>query len=647
MIEKNAIIQIIFAAAYLLACLNLGVFILRKIQQKNCKFTPSALTFTSLAFVFGAGIISSLWLLLALSGLFKNRIILPVLAVCIVIGAKYIKQLVYEITTQLKHIWWEARSYSWSWQVIIALNLTLLILGMFSMVNWGGDAVAFYLAVPKVVAHTGRLSLLRSFEGFMSVGLQAEMHSAYFMKTGEPVFLKLFSGISSAAMVSILMGISGEAGLKRKGKWLVLAAYITSSAIYMSVGDGKPDIIAASLGVAAYYLAFTNGPVILIGILCGLAGTMKMSYLGTMFPGIAYLIIWNQVKISGACINKQQISKLFKEILIKGLKIGAWCLLAALPHIIKNGLLLNAPFAPLGMSGIGWMDQNWFGPETTRRLLLLYPFALTWGDFWAQGGNLSPLLIAFFPLNIFLPKKNKMFESPLFTITFAGLIGMCLWFLRYASVFAPRYYLATLLMFFPIGISGVEHVIAFEKKPKLLKFLSLFCVFATLISVGINSVFTYYNPAEIPESINGNPNLCNLDWEPPTGFCVAENEINRIAEPGSRVYLASWYRYWLNPDLIQCTNGISDIFLENLNSEDLWIKFYERGFEYLIIDGSRPQFDPETQTLPSWMNAERLNQSGLPIGAYKIEFNDPPHSVKVKVDCIRNEGSAQWELIQK
>ena len=33
---------------------------------------------------------------------------------------------------------------------------------------------------------------------------------------------------------------------------------------------------------------------------------------------------------------------------------------------------------------------------------------------------------------------------------------------------------------------------------------------------------------------------------------------------------------------------------------------YERGFEYLIVDGSQPQFDPQIQSLPDWVIAERL-----------------------------------------
>jgi hypothetical protein len=647
MIENNIFIQFIAAIFYLFACLSLGIFILDKFKRHSSTFQPSELVFISLSFILGAGIISSIWLLLALGGLFRLRFILPILAVCAISGFLCLRQVTARTIIQLKNIWTETRTYSWAWQCIAGLGLILLFLGLFSMVHWAGDAVAFYLAVPKIVANSGRLSLLPAYEDFMSVGLQGEMHAAFFMKTGEPVFFKFFSGISSFATALILIGVSGKAGLKRKGKWLVLAAYVTSSAVFTIIGDGKTDIIAASVGIAAYYLAITNGPVSLIGVLCGLAGTMKLSYIVTIFPGIAFLEIWHQIKNKGQIKKPKNNGQGLKNILIKGIQIGGWCLLAALPHFIKNGLLLNAPFAPITGNGIGWMNQDFFGPETTKRLLVLYPLALSWGKFWGQGGNLSPLLLAFSPLALFVPKPRKWLSHSLIAIIIAGLIGMGCWILRFASVLAIRYYFPTLLLFFPACMRCAEYVLTQDTKPKFLKFSSMSCVITILISTGLFSFRNYYNPSRITDLFTGSVTTCDWDWMPGNGYCIAHNEINQIARPGARVYLATWYRYWLNPDLIQCTNGISDIYLGNLNSESLWENIYERGFEYLITDGSRPQLDPEKQTLPKWISAERLNPIDQSIGVYKLEFRDVPPMIKVEVECIRIEDSSQWKLVQK
>ena len=642
----NIFLQLLTAIFYLFACLSLGVFILKKFENRSTSFSHPALVFLSLSFILGAGIISSVWLLLALGGLFRLRFILPILGICAILGLPYMKQLVTRAMAQLKNIWAETRTYSWTWQGIAVLSSLLLLLGLFSMTNWAGDAVAFYLAVPKVVAHTGRLSLLPGYEGFMSVGLQAEMHSAFFLKFGEPIFSKLFSGFSSFATAIILMGIGGKSGLKRKGKWLILTAYVTSSAIFMIIGDGKADMIAASIGIAAYYLALTDGPVSLIGILCGLAGTMKLSYIVTMFPGIAFLVTWRQINNNGWVLNERAGKvQLLGAILIKGVHIGGWCLLSALPHFIKNGLLLDAPIAPIGASGIGWLDQSWFGPETTRRLLLMYPISLTWGSFWAQAGNLSPLLLAFFPLNIFLQKPKKWLKSPLVAITLAGIIGMGCWFLRFPDVLAPRYYLATLLIFFPVCIRGAEYIIINDVKPKMLKFFSMSCVLAILISVGITSSRNYYKLSLFPKYFKGLTTTCDWDWSPATGFCAAHNEINRDAPPGARVFLASWYRYWLRPDLLQCTNGASDYINASGNPGDIWIQLYERGFEYLLLDGSLPVFDPQPQSLPDWISAERLTPPGHTIATYRLEFTQPPPEAEVKVTCQRKVGSAEWELV--
>ena len=123
MIVNNMVFQFVSSTAYLFACLCLGVFILRKIQQRNNLFSPSALVFSSLSFILGAGIISSIWLLLALFGLFRNRFILPILAICVLLGISYIKQLMIDAVRQLKKIWVETRTFSWSWQLIISLSL--------------------------------------------------------------------------------------------------------------------------------------------------------------------------------------------------------------------------------------------------------------------------------------------------------------------------------------------------------------------------------------------------------------------------------------------------------------------------------------------------------------------------------------------
>jgi hypothetical protein len=279
--------------------------------------------------------------------------------------------------------------------------------------------------------------------------------------------------------------------------------------------------------------------------------------------------------------------------------------------------------------------------------VLTYPLALTWGSYWAQDGNLSPLLLAFFPLAIFLPKPKKWLENPLVAITLAGVIGMGFWLWRFPSVLAPRYYLATLLIFFPIALRGGEYISSKEVKPRILTFFVTFCTIVILIAVGHNSISTYYRPKIILKFFKGLTDPCDWDWNGPgAGFCVVQSKINRFAKPGDRVYLASWYRYWLRPDLLQCTNGAADGgIIDFSDPTKMWLGIYERGFQYLMVDGTRPKIDPQKNTLPDWVKATRLADNKGTIVAYRLEFTQPPSNAKVAVTCQQQNGSGVWELV--
>jgi len=102
-------------------------------------------------------------------------------------------------------------------------------------------------------------------------------------------------------------------------------------------------------------------PIKLDRIFSGFAGVMNLSYLGTLFPGIAFLTFWQQLKgLDFRQIVRSYLLQRARTFIITGLKITGWCVLAFIPHLIKERNAIKCSFAPIGQSGIGWLAQNFF-----------------------------------------------------------------------------------------------------------------------------------------------------------------------------------------------------------------------------------------------------------------------------------------------
>lgn len=635
---------ILFSSLYSFACIGQGFLILSLIKKKHNIKISSPILLTA-SFILGSSILASIWMFLSLAGIFKISIILFILFPSTIFGLYSTKFYITGIISAIKKIWNETLADTWGWQWIAGISTLLLILGTFSMTQWTGDAIAFYMAVPKLIANTNSLFPLRGYEDFMSVGLLGEMHNAVFLKFNLPISIKLFSGFHSIAGLVILLAISSYTGLKNRGKWLVVTGYVTSSAIYQALGNGKVDLISSAVGICLYYFALTDGPLILIGLLCGFAATLKISYLVTVFPGIAFLIIINVInKIEPGRPTTDRFIRLIKNIVHRGLIIGFWCLVALSSHVIKNGLLLGAPLAPFsGPTNIGWLDQNFFNPETTRRILLTYPFATTFGNYWGQSGNISSLLLALFPFIIFLPKPKKWLNSSLFLITITGLIGMFFWLIRFPSVLAPRYYLPTLLLFFPIGFRGAEYLSKSQMHFQWPKFFIYLCTLLSLFSIGITSIY-FFKPDLLIKQLLGKIQTCELDITGYERICTSETKINKIAEEGARIYLTTYYRFWLRTDLLQCTNGKEDMDKSIISNggQAIWAQLYKRNFTYLMEDGTMSILDPIINHPPDWISLNPVITKNS-ITVYKINYKNAPADLKPEVACIKNN-QGLWDI---
>ncbi len=631
---------------YSAACLGTGLLVLALFRFREHLNGISSGTILSTAFILGEGVLASLWLFLALGGLFTLPIV-ALLSFIFAAGGLYVgRSILIAFKRQVISIWHELRADTWGWQFIAGLTILLCLMWYTSLGRpLEGDGSAFYFAFAKLIAYSHHLIPLPGYEDFANVGLQGELHFAALILLTSRNAALLFSWPTIIAAGVMLASLGRVAGMGRRGQWLILSILFSSSAVVWLSGDGKVDLFGVALGLAAYYWAVqirfnrTKLTLFLTGLFSGFAFVAKLSYIPVMVPGIALLVIWGY---GDEFKNKSNWQSYLKYFISGSLIILTGLILALAPHLIKNGFLFHNPFSPFGSGGTSWLDQKWFGEDTTYWILLTYPFALTYGSYWAQYGNLSPIILAFLPLAFFLPRPRSLLSSPLVVITMAALTGLAVWMVYSPSVFAPRYILATLLLLALLPARAAEYISLTDFRPRILSFgISIFTSI-TLIAFGSYFSGTIFFPSSILPSLVGIIKECDRDGL----YCSAIDRVNDTAQPGERVFLASYQHYWFRGDLLQCMSNTSDrISLSNESGDTLWLELYKKGFSYLFIDKTTHAAFLEKLNVdnhPDWVEPTPvINQSIFLI--YHLKFTNPPADITPLI-CKQQPSSTIWEV---
>lgn len=625
---------------YSIACLGVGLLLLkllaRQIEQVE---RVSAGTILATGFILGQGVLASLWLFLALAGWFSIEVV-GILCFLFAVAGLYLgRGLFSRLQTQMGSIWHELREDTWGWQLIAGLTVVLCLLWFTSLARpLAGDGVAFYLVLGKIIAYSHRLIPMPGYETYTNIGLQGELHFAALMVLHSPEAAKLFSW-PTISMAGIMLAALGRiAGMGRRGQWLTLSILFSSSALIWLSGWGKVDLFATPLGLAACYWAVqfrfarTKMALFLTGLFSGFSIVAKLSYAPVMVPTIGLLVLWGY---ETEFRNKSQWRSALRSFVSGSMVILAGLILALLPHLVKNGLLFHNPIAPIGSDGIGWLEQNWFGPVVTRRIVFTYPLALTYGSYFAQGGNLSPLILAFLPLAFYLPRPRSLLNSPLAMITLAGLTGTIVWVLYTPSVLAPRYILAVLLLLVLLPARSAEYISLHDQKPRLLAWAVIVATVVSLSAVGLYFLNHVFFPNGTIQYLTRTIDECDRDGE----YCKALAAINRRAGPGERVYSANYYRYWLRPDLLQCVSASDDY------AQD-WLTLYQQGFRYLVVDRSTHGVvleNLEMQSPPAWLELKLLH-AGERLTVYELIYNEPPTS---PLRTCRQTKPRAWDVVDR
>jgi hypothetical protein len=613
-------------AFFSLACVGAGLLALGLFPKRPMEGGPVGYV---VAFVMGQGILGSLFLAPALMGWFTKPVLLAVITPLALVGMWKIARSIKAMPTVMRKDLLAYYRAPFIWQLLTFFTALLMLLGAAAVAGRiDGDARAFYLALPKVVAASHRLLPLPGYESFSSVGLLAEMQlAALFLLDMPGASPRLFSWLSGLAGVVLMAAIARKAGLGRRGQLLSVIMLLTSSAAAYFWGQGKTDFFAAVFALAGVLFALERcdgaasrkACVLLAGLFTGFALVAKLSYIVAFLPTICVLLFWR----SGYSYWLDRHTdgawqKLIKESIGYGLIFTGAVLVPLLPHLLKNLILLNTLVDTYG-------NHHYFSDATTHRIVLTYLFWPFFGSFWAQYGNLSPLVLAFFPMLVWVLWKDRRCNSPVVAIALAAVAGLLAWVVLFPSVPMPRYFLATLLLFIiPIAwaMERVSYVDKWLNYGVVLVALACILIFHRSWKAEIFRVDAAY------EYLLGEQSEKNLHIDEVLSRNVYE-AINQSAEPGARVYLGSYYRFWLRPDLIQCLNGKvdSEISFDIANPEKFWSQVYEHGFTYVFMDQSYPAF-PALKAVPDWIHIEMIYpQSGYG-GAYRLTYKNPPGSVK-------------------
>ncbi|MCA1324311.1 hypothetical protein [Herbaspirillum sp. alder98] len=631
------------------SCIGAGAAIFRFFPDRKQSFGAPHL---ATCMLLGQGAFGGILLFPAMAQVFTRPVVLTLTTPFALFGLWQLRPL---LNTDIAN--WRIHLIS-MWRVPLRWKLatlvTLALLGAFGAAVSGiieGDALAFYLTLPKIIGASHRLMQLPGYETFMSVGLTAEIQLAALYLLGMPgASPKLYLWLTMLAGAAVLVAMARNVGLGRRAQLLCLAMLSTSSAAIILL-EGKTDFFAAAYGLCALLFALQSwddpkraSTVKLTGLFTGIALIAKLSYAVAFFPGVLIVLFYRPlVELKSAWNNKPVRRRLLQQLVLHLFWFGLFTALAFIPHFIKNMVVLGS------FSGAS-VSFNYFSPETTKRIVLLYPLVLTFGRYWGQLGNISPLLLAFLPLLILLPRGPAPIREKIVVLSLAAVAGLILWVIALPAVPIPRYYFATLLML-TIPAAWAAERLGREcwLADNLVAASVVVCVAIAYnvwsptifpVPTAYKYLFTKQSDEERGKSLNINEVLFREGFE----------SINRVAAPGARVFLASYFRFWLRPDLIQTSNNDLENSTEKWhegNPEKLWRMLYEHGFEYIYMDSTQ-RWTALIKTPPPWVSIEELYPKGAFYGtsygsAFKITFHNAPST---QFWGTREVAPGAWELVK-
>ncbi|WP_417412031.1 hypothetical protein [Hoeflea sp.] len=640
MIEMNFTCSVAASSLYCLACLGYGWLVVPPVAPGARGLTgkgSAAFEYVALgsAFLLGTAIFAAILIVLGITGQLLPSVLATSLAPGLIVFAVVALRCRGGWSTFLGSVG-ALRRQPW-WIGTMAVLLILLALG-FAFAAWfappKGDAAAFYLVYPKIIAAAGALiPMPGTYEGFSQIGLSAEYHFAALMVLADVSAAKLFIFPVALANAAMLCGLVGASRGGPTAMVLACAMLLTSSTVHIYMFDGKVDLLATGFGLAAVYWLVVGGDdergylsFALSGLFAGLAIVAKFSFIPSLGASLLVLLIWRSARRS----QGQGFTAFLRILAVSGIIMGLTTLIGWLPQLLKNAVLFQAPLAPfIGGNEEGeYLNQVWFSVETTWRIVLTYPLALIYGRYPMQGGGLSFLFLCFLPLLLLARGKLGSHTGVSGVLAMAGIAGVIAWVVLRPSVIAPRYILASLLLLVPYFVVRIEQLLRDRDRPAFLEFGIAISVLA---AIGASSWQLLPLASGVAAAYKGADRTCiGASVE-----CVPLRQLSEGAAPEDRILVATYYAFWLDASHLQCRDQGRELSTA-VAAPDLEVWLQQRGFRYAVVDTTVfPELAAKLEALKGG-SIEAMSEGT--VATYRIQAGAEP-----AISCV-NAGRDHWIL---
>jgi hypothetical protein len=643
----------ITTSLYSMGCTGAGLVLYRLLVGSRLgDDEPGGIIVLASAFFLGQGVLAGLWQFTAMLGWFNQVVVTLISVVCLLTAFVLSKPYWHDI----RRVLGDELNYILAAPVYLKLMIALTLILYFGGLTRIGhyllsDATAYYLTWPKIISASHLLEPLQGLlnEFSMRMPLMGEMHFAALMLYGLADDVRILDWFFMGAGAILLMAICRRTGIGRVGRYIALAMMFSSTAVLLLLCSGKVDLMAAALGLAAVYWAmhgdFTAPGIELrmAGLLTGFAIVGKLSYAISFLPVVVGLVIWRVLAANlGSANESPGVFHLIRPVLGALVRLGGWTFAAMVPYFFKLFLWQEALFTqPWAL--FNKLDKTRFPGPVTRRLVLTYPFALVFGKYLGQYGNISPLMLAFAPLSLLMPKPKSWRQflfSPLTMLTLSACLGITCWIIIRTSGFQMRYIMATLLLLIPLAAKGAEYVLQ-TKNCKIFKVGIVFTCLITLLSISSIMFSSVYKAGNTYKILTGQMPKSDRDGQ----YLQAIHTLHLIAPKGARIIFLGFHTYWLRPDLLQCQSRLSDFRVwnnRNVSYQKRWVEIYKRGFEYVfIVKHLKNNFEDMIKNRPDWVKLKTIYDQSL-ILIYRLKYDNVPFKVKT---CCRQVRPPAWQLV--
>jgi hypothetical protein len=603
----------------------------------------------SLNCVVGSGILSLIWQLLGLAGGLTPAFVWPVLAVFVGAAVSSLKpvQILKDASSNSRTSL--AAVFVKPVVILSALCVALILwYGLLAYVRPPfGDADAFYMTYAKIIGATGLIiPMPGNYHDFSAIGLSGELHyAAMFALGGSSGAAKILAWAAGLNTLFLLLSIIRLSGGGIYSQTIAALMVLTSTTVTDYLSDGKTDLFAAALAMGGVYCALLAARpdqrlrmLALSGFLTGMALAAKLSFIVVMVPSLAVLLFYSlDVLRASMSRNLRRIASLAGY----GLVFLASAGLAAFPHLLKNGLLFNNPFAPFFSGNSSFGSEIWYSPTDTAWIVMTYPFALVYGIYPLMGGNISMLWIVALPVAILYGKEILNTNKVSFLLFIAGIAGLAAWLVVKPSIFAPRYILPVLLILFPLPVMAVERMMIQESKPKAVSasYIVLAICVAILAPLSAPAGVWTALPKTVFDYLKSGTDACGLSI---SSYCNDFYRLNGITPKGDRVFLAGYYSYHLREDLLQCVNTVDETSdIASHAAPDIWQSLFDNGFTVIAVQkATHAAFVSklDVSRVPEGLKVSiEIADTDMPV--YRLESTNSQH---MPLKACREQGNRRW-----